>query len=191
MSIIGSTSADELVICWFGRMGSGKTLNMTKWAIFISEQTNRPIFANYPINHPNAHYFKEYRELKEINNAIVCYDEISVDHDARSWDSKGQQKFTHWFLQTRKLKCSVFYTTQKVNTLEKRIRENTLYLFKCSKKLELNKMIFFEDLFDTQEGFENAIWLKKFVLKYPELIYNYYNTNFIVKDNLLGKDYEK
>lgn len=182
-----STSADEIVMAFVGRMGSGKTLNMTKWAIIFAQLSNRQIYANYKINHPQAHYFKSYKELNDVHNAIICYDEISVDHDSRSWDSKGQQQFTHWFLQTRKLHCSFFYTAQRVNSLEKRIRENTLYLIKCTKKIVANRPNFYEDLFDTQEGFEMAIHLKKFVLTTPQLIYRFYNTDEIIKDNFYAK----
>lgn len=175
-----TTDADELVIGWFGRMGSGKTMNMTKWAIMFSEKSGKQIYSNYHINHKNAHYFKKYQELENVRNAIICYDEIHVDQDSRNWDSKSQQKFSHWVTQTRKMYNSFFYTSQTLDQLEKRIRNNTLYVFFCSKNRYKNEM--YEDLYDTQMGFGSSVYLKRFVFNKPWLLFNYYNTRELIHE---------
>lgn len=182
--------ADEIVAGWWGRMGSGKTLNMTKWGILLAEATNRPLYANYHINHPRAHYFEDFREIADsISHAIICWDEIMVDHDSRNSIRKDQtairqQEFTHWFCQTRKLYCSFLYTTQRLNTLEKRIRENTQYIFRCSKDKYFNCT--YERLYDTAEGFELAHFLTQFTNDKPQLYYGLYNTHEVVKKSFFG-----
>lgn len=181
--------ADEIVAGWAGRMGAGKTLNMTKWGCIMAEAFGRPIYANYHINHPQAHYFSDFRDIAEsVHDAIICWDEIMVDHDSRNWESKKQQQFTHWFCQTRKLRCSFFYTTQRLNTLEKRIRENTQYIFKCTKDRIWNRT--YEDLYNTEDGFENAQKITRFINEKPQLLYGLYNTHEVVKKAFFGNNNE-
>lgn len=182
--MLQTTPADELVIGFWGRMGSGKTLNMTKWAIFFAETMNRPIYANYHINHPKAHLFTSFKELEKVRHAIIAYDEIHVDLDSRGWDRKNQQAFTHWFTQTRKMFCSFLYTTQTIDQLEKRIRNNTQYLFLCSKQflysnLKSTGSVLVEKLYNTEFGMENTSFVKQFNNPYPQLICPYYFMRFI------------
>jgi len=171
--------ANELVIGFWGFMGGGKTLNMTKWAILLAESSGRPIYANYHINHKQAHYFTNFKELEHITHAIVVYDEIHVDFDCRGWDKKGQQAFTHWFTQTRKKYITFLYATQSIDQLEKRVRNNTQYLFCCTKnkRKELK-----EELYNTQLGMANAIKISTRILAKPYLIWPYFDTSEVIKE---------
>lgn len=179
-----SQPANELVIGFWGFMGSGKTLNMTKWAILLSETSGRPIYANYHINHPKFRYFKDFSELDQVRHAIICYDEIHVDFDSRAWDRGKQQKFTHWFTQTRKMFCSFLYTTQSIDQLEKRVRNNTQWLFCCSKNKRKDLI---ETLYNTQLGMHSAIKINKRVLTKPYLIYPFYDTTEVIKGSYMAQ----
>lgn len=170
---------DEYIIGFYGKRGSGKTLNATKRGIILAEITNRPLYANYHINYKNFHYFEDFRDIEELTNAIIIYDEIHVDLDSRYWDKKNQTRFTHWITQIRKMYCTFLYTTQRLNTLEKRIRENSDYVYICKKNL--NKNEFYEYLCDIGEGIDNMILLNKTTTYNPYLLYHFYDTGEIIK----------
>ena len=171
-----------MVIGFVGRMGSGKTLNMSKYAYLFGQVLDMPIYANYTLE--NANLFTDFRELENKKDIIVAYDEIHIDFDSREWDKKIRYQFTQWFTQLRKRGIIFMYTTQKINTLEKRIRENTDYIFWCYKDL-LNGCLI-ENLYDTQLGIEQAIFMSKRVIKKPQVFYWLYNTY-----ETISKDYYK
>lgn len=174
-----------MVIAFLGRMGSGKTLNMSKWGSFFAEQCHKELIANYHLK--NASYFNTHKQIKDIKNAIICYDEITTDHDSRNWENNV--KFTHWFLQLRKIGCDFLYSTQRWNTVEKRIRENTDIIIRCSKKRQIgsnqfiDKWAFVEKIFDIQDGEDQAITGKTLINKYPQFLYGLYDTNEIINNH--------
>lgn len=176
------TPANEVIIGFWGFMGSGKTLNMTKWGILFSEITGRPLYANYHINHPNFKFFSDFQELEQVRHAIILYDEIHVDLDSRGWDKKRQQAFTHWFTQTRKMYCSFFYATQSIDQLEKRVRNNTQYLFWCTKNKrgELKEI-----LLNVQLGMQQTIKINERTMSKPYLLYPFYDTTEIIKEKYI------
>lgn len=181
-----ATSADELVIGWFGRMGAGKTLNMVKWAVLFSELTGRKIYSQIKINHKNWISFSDFRELEEVRHAIILFDEIHTLFDSRKWDSKLQQKFTYWFTQTRKMYNTIFYTSQTLDQLEKRVRNNTQFVVLCTKDRKRGEM--FESFYNTEFGFSQAQFLSRKVFTKPELIYNLYDTRQLINLNFYNKE---
>lgn len=177
--------AEEIIIGFWGFMGSGKTLNMTKWAVVLAEKTGRPIYANYHIKHKNAHFFNDFKQLEHVHHAIVVYDEIHVDFDSRSWDSPKQKVFTHWFTQTRKKYISFLYSTQSLDQLEKRVRRNTQWLIWCQKTRNGH---YKETLLNTQLGMEQAIKVNTRTLNKPHLIWPLYDTSEVIKENYMSEN---
>jgi len=161
-----------MVIGIIGRMGSGKTLNMTKWGLLFSELTKKRPYFNYHVK--GGIFFKNYHDITHVHHAIICYDEISTEHDSRNYEAKGQIKFTHWFLQNRKRGNDFLYTTQRFNTVEKRIRENTDILILCKEKGRIERII------DIQDGEDRATELATLINEKTELYWHKYDTNEII-----------
>jgi len=178
----------SIVIGFIGKMGSGKTLNMTKWALMLKENTGLEVWANYHIK--GCHYWNKIKKIQDQVNIIVVVDEIHVLFDSRDWDTKERYAFTQWFTQIRHRGIVFIYATQRTDTLEKRIRNHTDYMIWCSKQSTLNakkekQYIFTEKIYDTQMSLDQAIYCK--TLKTPEKnakwLYNVYDTTEIIEQS--------
>lgn len=178
---------ETLILGWLGRMGSGKTLSMSVWAQIFYNLTGKQIWSNYHL--ANARFFKDFKDLENEENIIVCYDEIHIDFDSRDWDNKKRQQFTHWFTQIRKRRIIFLYTTQNVDALEKRVRRQTSYLFICRKHYQYNYL--HQDIYDTQLGLENATFLRRMTYKQPQLFYGLYNTHEVIKQGFYKEEEEE
>lgn len=163
-----------MVIGFIGRMGSGKTLNMSKYATYFSQRLHMPVYANYHL--VNATVFTDFRELEKMQNIVIAYDEIHIDFDSRDWDKKIRYQFTQWFTQLRKRGIIFLYTAQRHNTLEKRIRENTDYLIMCQRK----KHALCEYILDAQLNSQEPTLVNRIINNKPELFYSLYDTREII-----------
>lgn len=168
-----------MVIGIIGRMGSGKTLNMTKWGLLFQELTKLPAFFNYHVK--GGHFYERLNDVITRQNAIICCDEITTELDSRSWESGKSVKTSHKIVQIRKLNINLLYTTQRWNTVEKRLRENTDYLIMCKEKGKIERII------DVQDGEEMATEVITLINEHPELIWNKYDTNEIIDPSKYGK----
>ncbi|MDO3651333.1 zonular occludens toxin domain-containing protein [Nocardia mangyaensis] len=177
-----------MVIGFIGRMGSGKTLNMSKWVTLLGTALDMPIWANYHLR--GANYFTKFQELADKKNIIVAYDEIHVDFDSRDWDKKTRYQFTQWFTQMRKLGIIFVYATQRHNTLEKRIRENTDYLFWCTKINKAGTVMFREFILDAQLNSVETTHINTIITYKPHLLYPLYDTREIIKKDYYKSDTE-
>jgi len=104
-----------------GKMGSGKTLSQSILGTYLSEMTGVPLYANYGLK--GAGRINKLSELWDINNAVVCLDEIWLTMDARLW--KDNVALTRFINQTRKKKLTLFFTTQHIKQVELRVRNAT------------------------------------------------------------------
>jgi len=175
-----SQASQNMVLGWIGRMGSGKTLNMTKWALLFSDALSMPLYANYHIN--GGQVFHDFKDLENKQDIIVAYDEIHVDHDSRDWNNKTRWAFTHWFTQLRKKGIIFLYTTQNTDALELRVRRHTDYMFWCYKSHSKGHLI--EIVYDTQMSLENALYCKTITNIKPELLYHLYDTHEIISEHV-------
>lgn len=170
----------SMVIGFIGKMGSGKTLNMTKWALMLKKATGLEVFANYHIT--GCHYWNKIKTIQNETNIIVVVDEIHVLFDSRDWDTKERYKFTQWFTQIRHRGIIFIYATQRTDTLEKRIRNHTDYMIWC-QKINKNGITFIEKIYDTQMSLDSAIYCK--TIKTPEnkvkWLYDTYDTTEIIE----------
>lgn len=164
-------------------MREGKTLGMTAFGIVMGVTTGvTPIFSNYHIKYPNFNYFERWKELKNVENSIILYDELGTSFDSRNYKSEDQMVFTHLFSQMGKKGNTLLYTTQRDHQIEKRVREQTDYVIECSKDWSSGYMK--QIWFNTQRGRESAEYINTFLILEPELFYEYYNTYEVIKTQI-------
>lgn len=167
---------------FIGKMGSGKTLSMTKEILkyYVKGYT---IYSNYHLNIPHKKVnFDELIILANkqtgLNNAVIALDEIHILLDSRSGMSNKSKLITFWLNQTRKMKVKLLYTTQYLHQIDKRLRSGTDFFIFCNGvKLfykESNKRFFvcYNELSDGSNNKREVFIGDKF--------FKYYNTDEII-----------
>lgn len=130
------------VIGLIGRMGTGKTLSVVRYAYLYYKQ-GFTIYSNMKLNFP--HHFIGLQDLVNYANAninfeksVIILDEAHVLLDSRLSGSKRNVVLTHLIVVSRHLGgsggCHIFYTSQYLHQVDKRLRANTDVLIKCSSK---------------------------------------------------------
>jgi len=163
-------------------MGGGKTLSMMGYALLLAAQTDQDVHANFHLNVERTHYYERWRELENVENAIVLFDELDKTADARMWKSKEQIYFTHLFTQFRKKGVTFMYSSQRVRQVEVRVRENSDYVCECAKIYTKNLII--NQWWDTQRGQELPIKKRRLVNTDPSRLYDFYDSFEVVKSHL-------
>jgi hypothetical protein len=114
-----------------GGLGSGKTLLMTRYLKQDSD-AGRKVYANYGLR--NMEYEKLDMGLLvanelDLQNASIGIDELTLYMDARS--SMGNKYLSYFILQSRKRNVCLYYTTQNINMIDRRVREHTMVYVYC------------------------------------------------------------
>jgi len=168
-----------------GNQRAGKGIGATSYALFLALQAYRlrgvfpRIFSNYHFNlYPYFRYFTDWKELENVRNAIVVYDEIGGSQDARLYNSKSQILFTNVFNQMGKMGNVFIYTCQREFQVEKRVREQTDYVIECTKDHLTGVLT--QDWLDVQRGRETPKAIGRYVLPFPKRVYAHYNTFEVV-----------
>lgn len=114
-----------------GGLGSGKTLLMTRYLV-KDQASGRKVFANYGlrgIEHEKLDMVKLVRNELDLQNASVGVDEFTLYADSRS--SMGNKLISYFVLQTRKRNVCLYFTTQNLNMIDRRVREHTQIFIYC------------------------------------------------------------
>ena len=124
-----------------GELGGGKTILLVKY-LKEEQQNGRKIYTNLTLN--NIEYtpinILDFLENNpELNNAVIGLDELTVYVDCRLSMSKANRFFSYLVLQSRKRNVDIYYTTQNMDMIDKRIVEHTLIQIIC-EKLEVENM---------------------------------------------------
>lgn len=151
-----------------GKMGSGKTLSMTIIATYLARQLGAPLFSNYSLI--NSGPIRNLKDLWQIENGIICLDEVWLTMDSRLW--KDNVNLTRWVNQTRKKKVVVFYTTQHIRQVELRMRQATDILIYCEKKPAGHWLNFVDYQYNNL--------MRRFLIADPRPFYSLYNTFEVV-----------
>lgn len=163
-----------MIIAFVGKMGSGKTLSMTKF-VYDYYKRGCSIYANYGLKIPYEQV--DYEKIKNLSedfqNSVLCLDEIHVFIDSRASASDINKRVSYFITQSRKRNLVLMYTTQKFNQVEKRLRENTDYMVECSKTVKNGKMYIRCNMTDTDGK------SKKFTIDAAD-IFKLYDTHEVV-----------
>lgn len=109
-----------------GDRGAGKTCLMTA-LLYIDYANGHKIVANYHLNFPFKYMsFQKVAELPpDIKNATLGFDELGIGADSREFFKKRNSGIGKLITQIRKRNCLMYYTVQRLNLIDKRIRQQT------------------------------------------------------------------
>ena len=171
-----------MIIGFIGRMGSGKTLSMTRYA-YKYFCAGYQIYSNIKFNFP----YKEYtlQDLVDFANndvplykSLIVLDEAHIFLDSRNAQRNKNKVVSYFLLQTRKKGCHLYYTTQRFHQIDKRLRDNSDVLIQCrTKKNHLGKQYTLNNI---NILLENSIKTINDVYRSDEY-FKYYNTYEVVK----------
>jgi len=173
-----------MIFGFWGVQRSGKTLMMTALGGFIAQLVPQPIYANYTVAIPGVEVirFDNWKELKNVYNAMILFDEVGTSIDSRNTKSTDQIEFTHLFAQMGKKGNTFMYTAQKLDTVEKRIRNNTDYLIRATRLWPGNDIMLKWE--DAQESFEIRQLVGYYYLKDPTPIYKLYDSFEVITSQI-------
>lgn len=139
-------------ISFEGGLGSGKTLGMTYMLYLEHKMYHKKIFANYKLNFPfeRLDLNKLVDNLPQLNDVAIGGDELYVFIDSRLSGSKKNRIFSYFALQTRKRKVTLYFTSQFLDQVDKRLRRLVDYRIICSR-VSLDPALFKYDVFNLQE----------------------------------------
>lgn len=114
------------VVGIIGNRGAGKTCLLTS-LLYIDYNMKHKIIANYHLKFPFTYMpFEELSELPEsLKGATIGMDELGIGADSRQFFSKRNSNITKLITQLRKRHCLLYYTVQRHNLIDKRIRQQT------------------------------------------------------------------
>lgn len=170
------------MICGFiGRMGSGKTLSMVKYAYSLYRE-GYTVYSNVSLNFPHKNYTLEdlinYSNSQEtFYKAVILCDEMHIFLDSRNSGSKRNRILSYFLLQTRKKDVKLFFTTQRYHQVDKRLRDNADVIVMCQSK-HIYKKHYVKNLF--MYMLEFSVKTKKMLFR-AEPYYKLYNSYEVVK----------
>lgn len=159
-----------MIIGIMGQLGSGKTLTASLLGLTFLKLSNYKLklYANYDLKLSKK--FKNLKELLNLKNAIIIFDELHQNLDSRTW--WDNQDLIYFFLQLRKKNNFLIYTTQHIKQIDLRLRNLTNFIIYTVKTKNFFKIYIFD-------GFD-YILLKSFILPIEFLkeykIFQIYNT---------------
>lgn len=164
-----------MIIGFVGKVGSGKTLLMT---YFLYKYFNRDwrIMTNYGLKfkHQKA-IFETFQDLHiDLKHVGLGIDEIHLWMDSRTSMKKRNRVFSYFITQSRKRNLIFYWTSQRFGQVDKRLRENTDYLFSC-KKVKRGNTVYIKA---TMTDMDNGKTRKVVVRGNP--IFDLYDTHEIV-----------
>jgi len=126
-----------------GRRGHGKTVFATALAI-ESLNEGYKIFANYKLKIEHTRLtLAELAELPpEIHDCVVIMDEFHMGADAYDFFTQRARGLTKFVTQLRKRRVTFIFTTQYMQQVAKRIREQTDYIIMMRPEPPRNSGVF-------------------------------------------------
>lgn len=121
-----------MIIGIIGKMGSGKTL-FTSILANKAFDSGCSIYANYGLKfeHKTLNMNDILTMSGDLQNAMICIDEIHLFMDSRQSMSKRSRIISYFITQSRKRNLVLIYTTQNAHQVDKRLRSNTDYIIQC------------------------------------------------------------
>lgn len=131
------------VIGIIGDRGAGKTCVMTA-LLYTDYITGYPVICNYHVKFPATYMsFSKIATLPpELEKSTMGFDELGIGADSRNFFSKRNNNIGKLITQLRKRKCLLYYTVQRFNLVDKRIRQQTDKFIFMEKTDRKGKFIF-------------------------------------------------
>lgn len=122
-----------MIVLYQGRRGAGKTMTMVKDALKF-HLAGWDVYTNIHVGFP--HYYMDDKDIlninaqSDINNAVICVDEIQILLDSRRSTRGRNVDFSHFVQQIRKRNIVLLCTAQFSGTVDLRVRQHTDILAK-------------------------------------------------------------
>jgi hypothetical protein len=131
-----------MILGYVGNIGSGKTLSMVKKA-YEQYKRGKTIYSNFKLNFPYIPItLEKLLDMKADNtsllNSVLLIDEAHIYLDSRRSASKVNVILSYLILQSRKMSCDIYYTTQFIGQVDKRLRDTSHAYILC-KTREIRK----------------------------------------------------
>jgi hypothetical protein len=120
--------AENIVVGIYGYKGAGKTtvLTLFLWLEFLSKLRQR-LYSNYKLLFGGE--WLQGRDLIELsdklNDSAIGIDELHEYADSRNSGTLQNKRVSDFFLQSRHTRSNVYYSTQFLDQIDKRIRRIT------------------------------------------------------------------
>lgn len=120
-----------MIYGFFGDLGSGKTLTMTRYA-YAYYLSGYEIYSNYWLAFPHTLINKEFlqeavKKNEDIQGDKILFvlDEFDMYIDSRTSMSKSNLVISYFIKQIRKKNIKLMYATQLEDSVDKRLRNLT------------------------------------------------------------------
>ena len=116
-----------MIYGFFGDMGSGKTLTMTKY-LQAYQEAGYVVYTNYAVSFPHTQVNKEFleklcTEKQDLGDKVVFgFDEFDLWNDSRTSMTKSNRYINYFTKQLRKYNAKCMVATQYQHALDKRLR---------------------------------------------------------------------
>jgi hypothetical protein len=119
-----------MIICYSGKMRSGKSYVMAKNVYKHFLLKNRVVYSNMAFDYygDNLHYWSRLEDLYALRNAIIVMDEIHVYLNSRSWKN-APLEFLRQLSQSGKKGVHIVATVQNVGRIDTVFRELIDYFY--------------------------------------------------------------
>lgn len=117
------------IYCASGKFGSGKTAFISFMATQTAAGNHVPLWSNYNLR--GATPIRTYDDLYACEDGVIALSELQIICDSR--DMKKAKLFIEWFLQCRKSGCEIYFDTQALHQVDKRVRDNSDIYFELRK----------------------------------------------------------
>lgn len=171
-----------------GLMNSGKTFYMSLMGLF-QYYKGKTIISNYDLAYP--HYkvnrdfiFKLGKEQPILTDVCFLLDELWIWLDCRS--SMANTISTYFFLQSSKDDTKIYFTSQNIGQVERRLRDNLHAISNCQRVLKQDGKfvnISEDDRFLTEEnGYDASVFDNLYIKVQTFKQINFYiYTDFVPK----------
>jgi hypothetical protein len=164
-----------------GSLGSGKTLRLTALGLWVKQQVPTfTILSNYwtAFSDQIINPLDLMTQRRKLNNCILLLTEAHTFLDSRLSGTRANLYQSYFFLQTRKMRTHVFYDSQFLDAVDKRLRTICDYAIEChsepkhsTTKTEFNYKWWTPDNYSPIPDHDETWYTKQI---YP--LFNYYNT---------------
>lgn len=116
-----------MIILYKGARGRGKTLTMVKDA-FRMHLSGYSVFSNMSLKFGSRVSPDEVLSLNResaLKHCVLVLDELQLFFDSRNFTKPQNKDFSNFIQQIRKRDIHILYTTQYVNLVDLRIRQQT------------------------------------------------------------------
>lgn len=170
-----------------GRRGSGKTLHMVYLANQYANEGLK-VVSNVPFYGIKYKYI-DYEHLvydllqegfpEYLYNSVIFLDELQMVCDSYNFNSKETRAFTKLFTQVRKLKSTIYWSTQVFTMVPKRLRDQTNFITQVvPTKVKGTAKISVYDYMGHEDGIKN----KDFIFTGKDY-FKKFDTNYVISYN--------